>query len=55
MTAKVLPPCQMACPVRTDGGKYARLVAAGRYGEAYDVICHTNPFVGLRPYLPEAV
>lgn len=44
MTTKVLPPCQMACPVRTDGGKYARLVAAGRYAEAYDVICHTNPF-----------
>ena len=44
MTADLLPPCQAACPVRTDAGRYARLVAAGRYEEARDVICRTNPF-----------
>lgn len=44
MTSQVLPPCQAACPVRTDSGRYARLVAEGRYAEAYEVICHTNPF-----------
>ena len=44
MTAKVIPPCQAACPVHTDGGRYARLVAEGRDAEAWQVICRTNPF-----------
>ena len=44
MTYKVLPPCQAACPVRTDAGRYARLIAEGRDEEAYQVICRTNPF-----------
>ena len=44
MTARILPPCQAACPVHTDAGGYARLIAEGRYGEAYRVICCTNPF-----------
>ena len=44
MTPDILPPCQAACPVRTDAGRYARLIAEGRLQEAYDVICRTNPF-----------
>lgn len=44
MTVKRIPPCQAACPVHTDAGRYARLVAEGRYAEALEVICHTNPF-----------
>ena len=44
MTAKPIPPCQAACPVHTDAGRYARLVAEGRDDEAYQVICRTNPF-----------
>ena len=44
MAIEPLPPCQAACPVRTDAGAYARLIAAGRYEEAYEVICRTNPF-----------
>ena len=34
MTPEFLPPCKAACPVRTDAGRYARLVAEGRYDEA---------------------
>jgi len=44
VTARILPPCQAACPVHTDAGGYARLIAEGRYAEAYEVICSTNPF-----------
>jgi NADPH-dependent glutamate synthase beta subunit-like oxidoreductase/ferredoxin len=44
VSATILPPCQAACPVHTDAGGYARLIAEGRYAEAYEVICHTNPF-----------
>jgi len=44
VTSKYVPPCQAGCPVRTDAGRYARLVAEGRYEEAYEVICRTNPF-----------
>ena len=41
---EVMPPCQYACPVRTDTGGYARLIAEGRDEEAYKVVCRTNPF-----------
>ena len=44
MTPQKLPPCQAACPVRTAAGEYARLAVEGRYDEAYEVICRTNPF-----------
>ncbi|MFP4055519.1 MAG: FAD-dependent oxidoreductase [Candidatus Brocadiia bacterium] len=44
MARNVLPPCQVGCPVRTDAGGYARLVAQGRYEQARQVICRTNPF-----------
>ena len=41
---KVASPCQAACPVHTDAGGYARLIAEGLYERAYEVICRTNPF-----------
>ena len=44
MAVKRIPPCQAGCPVRTDAGRYARLVAEGRYEEAFQVIGRTNPF-----------
>jgi len=44
VSSKVIAPCQAGCPVRTDAGRYARLVAEGRYDEAYEVICRANPF-----------
>jgi len=37
-------PCQAGCPVHTDAGGYARLVAEGRFDEAFEVVCRTNPF-----------
>ncbi len=44
MIPAVLPPCQAACPVHTEAGRYARLVAEGRYKEACRVITEVNPF-----------
>src|SRR5450759_5251101 len=37
-------PCQVACPARTDAGRYVGLVAAGRYDDAYAVAAEVNPF-----------
>lgn len=37
-------PCRAACPVATDAGGYARLIAEGRLDEAYAVITQSNPF-----------
>ena len=51
MNPTVLPPCQAGCPVRTDAGRYARLVAEGRYEEAYEVITRTNPFPSVCAYI----
>jgi len=44
VTPPRIPPCQAGCPVRTDAGGYVRLIAEGKYEEAYRVICRTNPF-----------
>jgi len=44
VTSSIKAPCQAACPVRTDAGAYVRLIADGRYEEAREVICRTNPF-----------
>ena len=38
------PPCQAACPVRTDTREYVNLIAWGRYEEALQVIRKVNPF-----------
>ena len=51
MTPGLLPPCQAACPVRTDAGGYARSIAEGRYQEALDLICRTNPFPSVCGYI----
>jgi len=37
-------PCQEACPVGTDAGRYVALVGEGRYAEALGVAAEYNPF-----------
>ncbi len=39
--------CQSGCPVGTNAGLYAQLIAQGRYEEAYDVIRQPNPFASV--------
>jgi NADPH-dependent glutamate synthase beta subunit-like oxidoreductase len=39
--------CQVACPVRTDAGRYVQLVAEGRDDEAYLVARAPNPFASV--------
>jgi formate dehydrogenase beta subunit len=40
-------PCQWACPVRTEAGKYVTLIAQGRYREAYAVARRPNPLASI--------
>jgi formate dehydrogenase (NADP+) beta subunit len=40
-------PCQMACPVLTDCGRYVQLVAEGRYREAYLTARSPNPLASI--------
>ena len=40
-------PCQWACPVHTEAGKYATLIAQGRFREAYAVARRPNPLASL--------
>lgn len=44
---KEMIPCQAACPVGTDAGKYVQLIAEGRYEEAYLVARSPNPFASV--------
>lgn len=39
--------CQSACPVGTNSGLYAQLIAQGRYPEAYEEIRRPNPFASV--------
>ena len=39
--------CQWACPSHTPVPEYIRLIAAGRYGDAYMVNWHSNVFPGI--------
>ncbi|MGA3305568.1 MAG: FAD-dependent oxidoreductase [Stellaceae bacterium] len=39
--------CQWACPAHTPVPEYIRLIAAGRYGDAYMVNWHSNVFPGI--------
>ncbi len=39
--------CQYACPAHTPVPEYIRLIAAGRYGDAYMVNWHSNVFPGI--------
>lgn len=40
-------PCRWACPVHTEAGKYAALIAEGRYREAYAVARAPNPLASI--------
>ncbi|MEO8168976.1 MAG: FAD-dependent oxidoreductase, partial [bacterium] len=44
---KGLVPCQIACPVHTDAGKYVQLIAHGKYEEAYLTARSPNPFASV--------
>ena len=39
--------CQWACPAHTPVPEYIRLIAAGRYDDAYMVNWHSNVFPGI--------
>ena len=39
--------CQWACPAHTPVPEYIRLIAAGRYADAYMVNWHSNVFPGV--------
>ena len=39
--------CQWACPAHTPVPEYIRLIAAGRYGDAYMVNWASNVFPGI--------
>ena len=40
-------PCQAACPVHTDAGRYVQLVAAGEFEQAYLTARSPNPFASV--------
>ncbi len=40
-------PCKWACPVHTEAGKYATLIAQGRFREAYAVARRPNPLASI--------
>jgi len=40
-------PCQMGCPVLTDGGRYVQLIAEGRFEEAYLTARSPNPLASI--------
>jgi len=43
MTAKVMPPCQSACPIRTDVRGYVSAIARADVEDAIRIICEVNP------------
>ncbi len=44
---KKMVPCQAACPVRTDAGKYVQLIAKGEFEQAYLVARSPNPLASI--------
>lgn len=44
---KRMIPCQSACPIQTDAGKYVQLVAEGKFEESYLVARSPNPFASV--------
>ncbi len=44
---KGMVPCQAACPVNTDAGRYVQLIAQGRYEDAYFVARSPNPLASV--------
>jgi NADPH-dependent glutamate synthase beta subunit-like oxidoreductase/NAD-dependent dihydropyrimidine dehydrogenase PreA subunit len=41
---RLFAPCQEACPVGTDAGRYVALIGEGRYADALAVAAEYNPF-----------
>ena len=44
---KGMVPCQAACPVNTDAGRYVQLIAQGKYEDAYFVARSPNPLASV--------
>ncbi|HKC85591.1 MAG TPA: pyridine nucleotide-disulfide oxidoreductase, partial [Blastocatellia bacterium] len=44
---KGMVPCQAACPVNTDAGRYVQLIAQGRHEDAYLVARSPNPLASV--------
>ena len=44
---KGMVPCQAACPVNTDAGRYVQLIAQGQYEDAYFVARSPNPLASV--------
>ena len=47
----LIPPCQVACPLHMEIGKYVDLVAQGKVLEALQVIREGNPFPSICAYV----
>jgi formate dehydrogenase (NADP+) beta subunit len=44
---KGMIPCQAACPIHTDAGKYVQLIAEGRFQDAYLTARSPNPLASI--------
>ena len=44
---KDMVPCQAACPIHTDAGRYVQLIARGEYEKAYLTARSPNPFASV--------
>lgn len=44
---KDMVPCQAACPIHTDAGRYVQLIAQGEYEKAYLTARSPNPFASV--------
>ena len=44
---KQMVPCQAACPVKTDAGRYVQLIAQGNYRDAFLVARSPNPLASI--------
>jgi len=44
---KEMIPCQAACPIHTDAGKYVQLIAEGSYEDSYLVARSPNPLASI--------
>jgi hypothetical protein len=44
---KEIHPCQAACPIHTDAGKYVQLIAEGSFEDSYLVARSPNPLASI--------
>jgi NADPH-dependent glutamate synthase beta subunit-like oxidoreductase len=44
---KAMIPCQAACPIHTDAGRYVQLIAEGKYEESYLTARSPNPLASV--------